>query len=136
MEMGVDANNMVQTYQVPALSSAPCSRSSLPSRPSLPRNPLVCVCVRAHTHALSHVLSRSRTHSFSREQKRDAVPRTCSGKRSFSCRCGGGGFIGAHACVLLTRICQAMKALDANGDGKVDRIEFVNWMAARSLERA
>jgi hypothetical protein len=38
--------------------------------------------------------------------------------------------------VLLIRNCQAMKALDANGDGKVDRVEFVNWMAARSLERA
>jgi hypothetical protein len=27
----------------------------------------------------------------------------------------------------------AMKELDANGDGKVDRLEFVSWMAARAL---
>jgi hypothetical protein len=31
---------------------------------------------------------------------------------------------------------QAMKALDANGDGRVDRQEFIRWMAERSLELA
>jgi Ca2+-binding EF-hand superfamily protein len=31
---------------------------------------------------------------------------------------------------------QAMKALDANGDGRIDRQEFIRWMAERSLELA
>jgi hypothetical protein len=31
---------------------------------------------------------------------------------------------------------QAMKALDANGDDRVDRQEFIRWMAERSLELA
>ena len=31
---------------------------------------------------------------------------------------------------------QAMKELDANGDGRVDRAEFVNWMASRAVKLA
>lgn len=31
---------------------------------------------------------------------------------------------------------KAMRELDANGDGKVDRAEFVSWMAARSVKIA
>ncbi len=30
----------------------------------------------------------------------------------------------------------AMKKLDANGDGRIDREEFVSWFAKRSLELA
>ena len=31
---------------------------------------------------------------------------------------------------------EAMKDLDANGDGKVDRAEFCSWMAARAVKMA
>lgn len=31
---------------------------------------------------------------------------------------------------------KAMRTLDANGDGKIDKDEFVSWFAQRSLELA
>jgi len=98
MEMGVDPTNMVETYQVSfVLCTLFTFLLALPSVP--PPKPLsVCVCARTHTRSLASALSLSLT--LSREQKRDAVPRACSLKRSFSCRrvAGGHSLARMHAC--------------------------------------
>ena len=116
MEMGVDHTNMHATYQVscPApvspLFSAASARPPCPSsvfRPlSLPPPP-----------PLRHSSLSPPPPPTSTAPLPDCVSHAMRTRVS-------------------TCVCQAMKELDANGDGKVDRVEFVSWMAARAVKTA